>query len=63
MRPVAVVGLIVDLGAADAARNPGVLDRKMSQLRALTLPRLAVAPTKAALPLVLAGLPIPQWGN
>jgi serine kinase of HPr protein (carbohydrate metabolism regulator) len=59
---LAVVGLVVDLGAADAARNPGVGTTNVA-IEGVTLPRLAVAPTKAALPLVLAALSIPLVGN
>ena len=53
--PVAVVGLVVDLAAADAARLP---DAKAATtiIAGITLPRLAVAAGQAALPLVLAKL-------
>lgn len=53
--PVAAVGLVVDLGAQDAARQPepeagGIL------ISGVSLPRLPVAAGAAALPLVLAFL-------
>ncbi len=47
----AVVGLVVDLAAADAGRLP---ERDQSVVEGLSIPRLAVAPAVAALPLVLA---------
>jgi HPr kinase/phosphorylase len=47
----AVVGLVIDLAAADAERLP--LDGK-TVVEGVTLPRLAVAPGVAPLPLVLA---------
>jgi HPr kinase/phosphorylase len=59
--PLAVVGLVVDLGAADAARNPGPGATNVA-IEGVSLPRLAVAPTMAALPLVLAALSIPPSG-
>jgi serine kinase of HPr protein (carbohydrate metabolism regulator) len=49
--PCAVVGLVVDLDAADAERLP---ERRRVEIESITLPRLAVAPAAAALPLVLA---------
>jgi serine kinase of HPr protein (carbohydrate metabolism regulator) len=53
--PVAVVGLVIDLAATDAARLP---DAKAATtvIAGVTLPRLAVAARMAALPLVLAKL-------
>lgn len=53
--PVAVVGLVIDLAAPDAARLP---DAKAATtvIEGVTLPRLAVAAGMAALPLVLAKL-------
>ncbi len=47
----AVVGLVVDLGAADAERLP---ERDQIVVEGITIPRLAVAPDATALPLVLA---------
>ena len=60
--PVAVVGLVVDLGAGDAARNP---EEKATStiIDGVTLPRLAVAAGMAALPLVLAALRTPSAGD
>lgn len=51
----AVVGLVVDLAAADAARMPPE-DAGTTVLRGVTLPRLAVAAGTAPLPPVLAVL-------
>jgi len=51
--PSAIVGLVVDLAAADAARLPEPGKRK-TDIDGIVLPRLAVAPGEAALPLVLA---------
>jgi serine kinase of HPr protein (carbohydrate metabolism regulator) len=47
----AVVGLVVDLAAADAERLP---ERSETTVEGVTIPRLAVAPAVAPLPLVLA---------
>jgi HPr kinase/phosphorylase len=52
---VAMVGLVVDLGVEDAARYPGA-ERTRVMIQGVTLPRLAVAPGIAALPMVLAML-------
>jgi serine kinase of HPr protein (carbohydrate metabolism regulator) len=49
--PCAVVGLIIDLGAADAERLP---EQKHLEIEGVTLPRLAVAPGAKALPGLLA---------
>jgi len=49
--PCAVVGLVVDLAAAETERLP---ERQETVLEDINLPRLAVAPTVAPLPLVLA---------
>jgi HPr kinase/phosphorylase len=51
--PVAVVGLVVDLGAADAERLP---QYSTASLVGTTVPRLAVAPGIEPLPMVLAAL-------
>jgi len=59
--PVAAVGLVVDLGAADGARLPEPGTGKTS-IAGITLPRLAVAAGMAALPLVLATLGTPTGG-
>jgi serine kinase of HPr protein (carbohydrate metabolism regulator) len=49
--PRAVVGLVVDLDAADAQRLP---ERHTVEIEGVALPRLAVAAGAAALPAVLA---------
>jgi HPr kinase/phosphorylase len=49
--PRAVVGLVVDLDAADAERLP---EKTRVEIDGVDLPRLAVAPGAAALPGVLA---------
>jgi len=51
--PSAIVGLVVDLAAADAARLPEP-DKRKTNIDGIVLPRLAVAPGEAALPIVLA---------
>ena len=51
--PSAVVGFVVDLAAADAARLPEP-DKRKADIDGILVPRLAVAPGAAALPLVLA---------
>jgi HPr kinase/phosphorylase len=53
--PSAVVGLVVDLEAADAERLPEP-DRQRTEIAGVVLPRLAVAAGAAALPAVLAHL-------
>lgn len=53
--PVAAVGLVVDLGAEDAARLPEP-EATRTVLAGVTLPRLAVSVGAEALPLVLAFL-------
>jgi serine kinase of HPr protein (carbohydrate metabolism regulator) len=51
--PSAVVGLVVDLGAADAERLPA--ERKeITEIEGIALPRLAVAPNSAVLQTVFA---------
>jgi HPr kinase/phosphorylase len=52
---VAVVGLVVDLDAADAERLPEP-ERQHTEIESVVLPRLAVAVGAAALPAVLAHL-------
>jgi serine kinase of HPr protein (carbohydrate metabolism regulator) len=54
--PVAVVGLVVDLGADDAERLP---ERAEAVVGGVRLPRLAVAAGADPLPLVLAALAAP----
>jgi serine kinase of HPr protein (carbohydrate metabolism regulator) len=53
--PVAVVGLVVDLAAADAARLPETASQTC-EIERITLPRLPVAAGQDALPLVLSYL-------
>jgi HPr kinase/phosphorylase len=49
--PCGVVGLVIDLAAADAERLP---ERQTIELEGISLPRLVVAAGAAALPAVLA---------
>ena len=49
----AVVGLVVDLDAADAERLP---ERQDAKIEGVAVPRLAVAPGAAALPVVIGHL-------
>jgi HPr kinase/phosphorylase len=53
--PVAVVGLVADLDAADAARIPAAASRTC-EIERITLPRLPVAAGQEALSLVLSYL-------
>ena len=53
--PLAVVGLLADLGQPDAERLPDPAQRE-AKIEGITLPRLAVAAGSDALPLVLAYL-------
>jgi hypothetical protein len=53
--PSAVVGLVVDLAAADAERLPEP-ERQRTEIDGIALPRLAVAAGAAALPAVLGHL-------
>ena len=53
--PVAVVGLLVDLAAADASRLPGS-EAVLTTLEGVTVPRLPVAAGAPALPMVMAFL-------
>ncbi|MBX9845001.1 MAG: serine kinase [Xanthobacteraceae bacterium] len=53
--PVAVVGVVIDLGAADAARLPEAAGQAC-KIERITLPRLPVAAGQDALPLVFAHL-------
>ena len=50
---IAVVGWVVDLAASDAARLPAA---ETAWIAGVTVPRLAVAPGMAVLPMVLAAL-------
>jgi HPr kinase/phosphorylase len=49
--PAGVVGLVIDLDAADAERLP---DKQTVEIEGISLPRLAVAAGAAALPAVIA---------
>ena len=51
----AVVGLVVDLSAADAERLPAP-ETLLTRIHGVTLPRIPVHPNHAALPLVVAAL-------
>ena len=53
--PVAVVGLVVDLGVADAERLPPA-EAAVTEVAGIRLPRLAVAPAEAPLALLFAAL-------
>ncbi len=53
--PGAIVGLVVDLAAAEAERLPNPVNRR-TEIAGISLPRLAVASDDAALPAVLAVL-------
>ena len=53
--PLAVVGLVVDLGQPDAERLPEPAQSE-AEIEGITLPRLAVAAGADALPVVLAYL-------
>ena len=57
--PVAVIGLVVDLAAADGGRMPESTSREV-QIAQVRLPRLAVAATAQPLPIVLAYLRSPN---
>ena len=60
--PAAVVGLVVDLDAADAARHPEKAAVTVL-IDGVSLPRLAVAAGIAGLPLVLAAMRTPPAGD
>jgi HPr kinase/phosphorylase len=53
--PLAVVGLVVELGQADAERLPETSTRR-TDIAGIALPRLAVAPGADPLPFVLSAL-------
>ena len=57
--PVAVVGLVVDLAASDAARLPAP-EQRQAAIAGVVLPRIAVAADAPALPLVVAALHLPE---
>jgi serine kinase of HPr protein (carbohydrate metabolism regulator) len=60
--PIAVVGLIIDLEAADAARSPDA-EARIGTINDITLPRLPVAAGIARLAQVLAVVHLPPAGN
>jgi serine kinase of HPr protein (carbohydrate metabolism regulator) len=60
--PVAAVGLVIDLGAADAERHPAP-GAGQTTVAGITLSRLAVAPGIPALAVLLAFLKLPAAGN
>lgn len=60
--PVATVGLVVDLAASDADRLPA-REAMATAVAGITLPRLAVAPSHAALPAILAILHTATTGD
>ena len=53
--PVAVVGLVIDLAAADAARLPQP-ESAAAEVAGVRLPRLAAAPGTDPIPLVIAAV-------
>ncbi|MGH6727661.1 MAG: serine kinase, partial [Pseudolabrys sp.] len=53
--PIAVVGLVIDLAAADAERYPAA-ETQTASIHGIMLPRLAVAPGQPPLDMVLAYL-------
>jgi serine kinase of HPr protein (carbohydrate metabolism regulator) len=57
--PVAVVGLIVDLAAADAQRLPDP-EQTHAVIEGIALARLAIAPGEAAFRPVIAALHLPE---
>jgi HPr kinase/phosphorylase len=59
--PVGVVGLVVDLAAADAQRLP-TAGQGQVVIDGIALARLAVPPEEPALPLVIAALHLPESG-
>jgi len=60
--PLAVVGLVVDLDAADGARHPEKAAAK-AIVDGVSLPRLGVAAGTDGLPLVLAAMRTPSAGD
>jgi len=58
---VAAVGLVVDLGAADAERLP-LPESTVTEVAGIVLPRLAVAPHAEALCLLFAALRTEKYG-
>jgi hypothetical protein len=62
VEPFSVVGLVVDLDAADAGRHPEKSATK-AVVEGVSLPRLGVAAGTAGLPLVLAAMRTPSAGD
>jgi HPr kinase/phosphorylase len=60
--PLAVAGLVVDLAAPDADRQPGPQATQIL-IEGVSLPRLAVAAGLQALPILLGFLESPPAGN
>ncbi len=60
--PLALVALVVDLAAPDAGRHPAP-GAETALVAGVSLPRLAVAPGKSALPLVLAWISTERGGD
>lgn len=60
--PVAVVGLVVDLGAADAERLPGP-ESASTEVAGVVLPRLGVAPGADPVSMVIAALRTKDSGH
>jgi hypothetical protein len=60
--PVALLGLIMDLGTTDAERLPAA-DAALAELAGVTLPRLGVAPGADPISLVFAALRTGEYGR
>ena len=60
--PLAVVGLVVDLGASDSERLPAA-DSAVTEVAGIALPRLAVAPAMKPFRLVYAALRTADSGD
>ena len=60
--PLAVVGVVVDLGASDSERLPAA-DSAVTEVAGIALPRLAVAPGTDPLPLLFAALRTANSGH
>jgi len=61
VEPLAVIGLVVDLDAADVARHPEKA-AATAVIDGIALPRLGVAAGTASFPLVLAAMRTPSAG-
>jgi len=59
--PLSVVGLVMDLAAADTERMPSS-ESAMTEVAGIALPRLAVAAGKDPFPLLIAALQTPDSG-